>query len=193
MGEDDDTILGRPVTRPSPPHPHVRHARDDGGPARPTAGSTTTGSPHPGTDGVESGRVPAIRVGEQVVRLDRPVVIGRRPAPPRVPLTARPLLVTVPSRHGEVSGSHLAVRAEGTAVVVEDLASTNGTVVRAPGARPFRMPSGAAIVVLTGTVVDIGDGNTVEILSRHLRIPEATRGGLAGDPLDLPPIPRHHD
>jgi hypothetical protein len=119
-------------------------------------------------------RVASVRVtvpGEpdRVIRLDTPLVLGRHPTTSRVPLGPAPMLVAVGRPRGQVSGSHLAVRSEGSAVVVEDLRSTNGTVVRPPGAPTYRLPSGASRVVLTGTLVEIGDGITIEILSPHLR------------------------
>ncbi|MDM7890376.1 FHA domain-containing protein [Curtobacterium caseinilyticum] len=116
----------------------------------------------------------------RVVRLDHPVVVGRRPALPRVVRGPEPELLTVPSPGGQVSSSHLLVHAEGEAAVVDDLRSTNGTVVRPPGAAPFRMAAGASIVVLTGTLVEIGDDNVIEVLSPHLR---------AGPDDGLPPFP----
>ncbi|OIH93491.1 FHA domain-containing protein [Curtobacterium sp. MCBA15_001] len=115
-------------------------------------------------------RVPSIRIGDRVLRLDRPVVIGRRPALPRIVRGPEPQLLTVPSPLGQVSSSHLLVHAEGEAAVVDDLRSTNGTVVRPAGAPPYRMPAGASIVALTGTVVEIGDGVAIEVLSPHLRV-----------------------
>lgn len=125
-------------------------------------------------------QIPSVRVGGRVLRLDRPLVVGRRPAAPRVAVDGGPVLVTVPSPSGQVSSSHLLVHAEGEAAVVEDLRSTNGTVVRPPGAAPFRMAAGASIVVLTGTLVEIGDGNVIEVLSPHLRV---------GPDDGLPPFP----
>ncbi|MBE7161987.1 MAG: FHA domain-containing protein, partial [Williamsia herbipolensis] len=136
-------------------------------------------------------RVPSIRIAGTVHRLDRPVIVGRRPALPRVVRGTPPELVTVPSRRSEVSSSHLMVRAEGDAVVVEDLGSTNGTVVRPPGAAPTRMPSGASIVVLTGTVVEIGDGNTIEILSPYLRLQPPQHGADRTVPWPSAPEPRN--
>jgi hypothetical protein len=115
-------------------------------------------------------RVPSIRVLDRVIRLDRPVVVGRRPALPRVVRGPEPELVVVCSPSGQVSSSHVAFHAEGEAAVVDDLHSTNGTVVRPAGAAAYRMPSGASIVALTGTVVEIGDGIGIEILSPHLRV-----------------------
>ncbi|ROP66359.1 hypothetical protein EDF55_0812 [Curtobacterium sp. ZW137] len=115
-------------------------------------------------------RVPSIRIGDRVIRLDRPVVVGRRPALPRIVRGPEPELVTVRSPSGLVSSSHLLLHAEGEVAVVDDLRSTNGTLVRPAGAPAYRMPSGASIVALTGTVVEIGDGVAIEILSPHLRV-----------------------
>ncbi|PYY38418.1 hypothetical protein [Curtobacterium sp. MCBD17_030] len=130
--------------------------------------------------------VPSIRIGARVYRLDRPVVVGRRPGPPRVVQGSVPELVTVPSPGGVVSSSHVLFHAAGSTAVVDDLHATNGTVVRAPGAPPHRMPSGASMVVLTGTVVDIGDGATIEVLSPYLRsVPPG--GRESSGPLLSPP------
>jgi hypothetical protein len=134
-------------------------------------------------------RVPSIRIGPDVLRLDQPLIIGRKPAPPRIVLGPAPRLVAVRSARGEVSSSHVRISAEGEAVLVEDLRSTNGTFVREPGRPPHRIPAGAGIVVLTGTVVDIGDGNEIEILSPHLRITARTADIPGIWPEALPPIP----
>lgn len=115
-------------------------------------------------------RTPSVRIDGRVVRLDRPLVVGRRPAAPRVVVDDGPVLVTVASPSGQVSSSHVLLHAEGEAAVVADLRSTNGTVVRPPGAAPFRLAAGASIVALTGTLVEIGDGNVIEVLSPHLRV-----------------------
>jgi hypothetical protein len=215
---DDDTVVpvghgrrSRP-RRGAPPTPAATDAATDGdtvvvgrpgrgrhrAPQR--AGDSATGSGRQSGVGAAppssvpvsaAARIPSIRVAGLVVVLDRPVVVGRRPAAPRVVNGPDPALVTVPSPTGQVSASHLAVRVEGEAVVVEDLRSTNGTTVRAPGARSITMTSGSSMVVLTGTVVDIGDANTVEILSRHLRsTSSAGPGSATDDGPGLPPMPR---
>ncbi len=158
---DEDTVLR---ARPGGPLPVVP----------PGAGAPRA------EDGPLVRRTPSVRVGGRVVRLDRPLVVGRRPAAPRVVVDGGPVLVTVPSPSGQVSSSHVLLHAEGEAAVVADLRSTNGTVVRPPGAAPFRMTAGASIVVLTGTLVEIGDGNVIEVLSPHLR---------AGPDDGLPPFP----
>ena len=102
------------------------------------------------------------------IALDRPALIGRRPSLPRVPLVARPRLVRVPSPLQEVSGTHLEIRQKGASVVVTDYRSTNGTVVVLPGSRPRRLRPGESSVVTPGSVIDLGDGNRVEILPAQL-------------------------
>jgi len=181
----DDTVVRPPV-----PHRPAGGSLDDTvvrpvDPATDRPGTVVGAEPRlPSVPSVPTTRVPSIRIGKRVLRLDRPVVIGRRPALPRILRGPAPELVTVPSVNGQVSSSHLLVHAEGEAAVVDDLRSTNGTVIRPPGAAPFRMPAGASNVVLTGTVVEIGDGNVIEVLSPHLRAAPA-----AGDLPPLPPWP----
>ncbi|MCJ1713795.1 FHA domain-containing protein [Curtobacterium sp. VKM Ac-2922] len=182
--QTDDTVLRvAPAAAPDPLGDTViRHA----GAVRPPTGRRAAGVPDgppvlPAQGEPVRERVPSIRVADRRFRLDRPVVIGRRPALPRIVRGPEPVLVTVPSALGQVSSSHVLVHAEGEAVVVQDLRSTNGTVVRPAGAPPYRMAAGASIVALTGTVVEIGDGIAIEILSPHLR---------ATPPVDGFPPPR---
>ncbi|MBT2503314.1 FHA domain-containing protein [Curtobacterium sp. ISL-83] len=150
-------------------------------PRRPASSVADIADVPPGLPTAVRQRIPSIRVGDRVLRLDRPVVVGRRPSAPRIATGDGTELVTVPSRSGQVSSSHVRLHASGEAAVVEDLRSTNGTVVRPAAGAPWRMPSGASIVALTGTVVEIGDGNVIEILSPHLRV--------AADGNGLPPFP----
>jgi hypothetical protein len=111
------------------------------------------------------------------IPLDVPAFIGRRPIPPRVPGVVAPRLVRVPSPLQEVSGTHLEVSQQGSSVVVTDLKSTNGTIVRMPGVPPLKLRQGESVVVLPGTLVDIGDGNVLEILPmRRLIAPVGAPG-----------------
>jgi hypothetical protein len=99
-----------------------------------------------------------------VIVLDRPALVGRKPAPPRVPGGPPPRLVRVLSPRAEVSSTHVELRQLGATVVVTDLKSTNGTIVVFPGLEARSLRSGESIVVTPGTLVDIGDGNVIEIL-----------------------------
>lgn len=105
-----------------------------------------------------------VGVGTSILSLEAPLVIGRRPTAPRVVTGASPRLTAVPSPRAEVSATHVEIRQEGSAVVVTDLRSTNGTRVTIPGRQPVSLRQGESIVVLAGTIVDIGDGNRLEIL-----------------------------
>jgi hypothetical protein len=96
-----------------------------------------------------------------VVTLDRPVIVGRRPRAQRVQGDVLPHLVTVPSPEQDVSRSHLEVRVEGRHVLVVDLDTTNGSVLHRAGTPPLRLSPGEAVLVLNGDIVDIGDGVTL--------------------------------
>jgi hypothetical protein len=171
--DPEDTVVRAPARPAVGPSPHVGAA-----PGLPTVPDVPT---VPTVPAATSARVPSIRIGERTVRLDHPVIIGRRPSLPRIARGPAPELITVRSVYGQVSSSHVHLHAEGEAVVVQDLRSTNGTVVRPAGAPPYRMASGASIVALTGTVVEIGDGNAIEVLSPYLRVAPTAEG--------LPPVP----
>ena len=106
-----------------------------------------------------------IRVNRhEPIPLDAPALIGRKPVSPRIQKGEVPRLVRVPSPGREVSSTHVELRQQGASVIVTDLRSTNGTVVLIPGASAQKLRQGESLVVSAGTVVDIGDGNTVEIL-----------------------------
>lgn len=105
------------------------------------------------------------RVGaSRVVALDAIVYLGRKPTAPRIVRGGAPRLVRVPSETSEVSGTHLELRQVGRTVVVTDMRSTNGTSIAVPGHPVRRLRQGETVVVGAGTLIDIGDGNVVEIL-----------------------------
>lgn len=109
---------------------------------------------------------PSFRIsGGTPVTVTSPVLIGRRPLPPRIagPGPA-PKLVTVASPREIVSATHLELRLVGSRLVATDLRSTNGTVLRTPsGVR--RLRAGESIVVMPGSTLELGDDTIVEILS----------------------------
>lgn len=113
----------------------------------------------------------------QMVSLDRPAYLGRRPSPPRIELGSRPRLVRVPSPQGEVSSTHLELRLQGTMVIATDLRSTNGTRVRLPGSMPVRLRQGESVVVTPGSLIEIGDGNVIEIHSLRRATPSDSQLG----------------
>lgn len=145
---DDDTVV-RP--RPAPA-------------TTPVIERTGSAPPAPRPPAVPVLRVHALRVGAVVYRLDAPVVVGRRPSAPRVASGPPAVLVPVASPTSEVSSSHVRVEQLGATVVVTDLRSTNGTVVTLPGRVPVTLRQGESSVALAGTIVDVGDGNLLEIL-----------------------------
>lgn len=97
----------------------------------------------------------------QVVELDRTVIIGRRPRSQRASGENLPHLVAVESPQQDISRSHLEVRPDADTVVVIDLHTTNGSTLLRPGADPVRLHPGEQTLVLSGDVVDLGDGVTV--------------------------------
>ncbi|BDZ51032.1 hypothetical protein GCM10025867_32730 [Frondihabitans sucicola] len=119
-----------------------------------------------------SQRFHRVGIGTSILSLEVPLVIGRRPSAPRVVVGPPPRLTVVASPRAEVSATHVEIRQEGSAVVVTDLRSTNGTRVIIPGRQPVALRQGDSIVVLAGTIVDIGDGNRLEILPLTRIIPQ---------------------
>jgi hypothetical protein len=106
-----------------------------------------------------------------LVPLDQPVYLGRRPSVPRIHPGGIPLLVTFDSPQREVSSTHLELTTVGGAIVATDLKSTNGSIVRVPGAAPHTLLGGESAVLTPGTVIELGDGNSIELL------PPQTEGG----------------
>jgi hypothetical protein len=94
----------------------------------------------------------------QVVTLDRTVIIGRRPRSTRASGATMPHLVAVDSPQQDISRSHLEIRPEGDTVVVIDLHTTNGSTLLRSGADPVRLHPGEQTLVLSGDVIDLGDG-----------------------------------
>jgi hypothetical protein len=100
-----------------------------------------------------------------VVSLDLTVYLGRRPSVPRIASDRRVRLVAVPSAEKEVSATHLELRLTGDSVVATDMRSTNGSTVIVPGSKPRTLLRGESAVVTPGTLIDLGDGNVLEVLS----------------------------
>jgi hypothetical protein len=109
------------------------------------------------------------RIGRTVVWLDAVSYVGRRPSSPRIIYGQMPRLVRVPSPRQEVSSTHVEVRQLGASVVLTDMRSTNGSIVFPPGGQPRKLRQGESVVATPGTLVDIGDGNVIEILPAETR------------------------
>jgi len=144
LADLDDTIIRRrdPVSAPAPDVVHP--------------------PPSPVVD--DRGGIHSFSLGGTVHRLDAPVIIGRNPRGPRVPTGEVIHLVTVASASSEVSSSHVEIRQRGSSVIVTDLRSTNGSSVTIPLSQPRRLRQGESVVVSPGSLVDIGDGNIIQIL-----------------------------
>jgi hypothetical protein len=164
---DDETVARAPVVVVPPAGPDL----DD---TVLTAGRPAPAAPvrHPAPATPVPAEAPAPRAMPRVRMPDGGVVeieggtvyVGRNPALPRVPASGIPQLVAVPSPRREVSSTHLAITAVGGAVVVRDMLSTNGTVVKAPGVPARTLLRGESSVVTAGTHLDLGDGNVIEVL-----------------------------
>ena len=109
------------------------------------------------------------RIGRTVVWLDAVSYVGRRPSSPRIIYGQMPRLVRVPSPKQEVSSTHVELRQLGASVVLTDMRSTNGSIVFPPGGEPRKLRQGESVVATPGTLVDIGDGNVIEILPQESR------------------------
>ncbi len=118
------------------------------------------------------------RIGKTVVWLDAVSDVGRRPSSPRITYGQMPRLVRVESPRQEVSSTHLELRQLGSSVVVTDMRSTNGSAIFPPGGEPRKLRQGESVVVAPGTLVDIGDGNIIEILPLEPRM--GARRGRGG-------------
>ncbi|MDR5701303.1 FHA domain-containing protein [Agromyces aerolatus] len=134
----------------------------------PIATQAAAGAP----DGDDSGDAPEAGAASRAAWFRMPggeardvagvVLIGRRPAPPRIANDPLELVRVDPSAVA-VSATHLELRRAGARIVATDLHSTNGTIVRTPaGAR--RMRAGESIVVAAGAVLELGGDTIVEIL-----------------------------
>ncbi|MFD2797435.1 FHA domain-containing protein [Promicromonospora vindobonensis] len=112
------------------------------------------------TSGAATAGAAGVR-GGQVVELDRPVIVGRRPRTNNTSADQMPRLVTVSSPQQDISRSHTEISLEDWHVLVTDLATTNGTTLLRPGQPPRRLHPNEKELVSDGDVVDLGDGVTL--------------------------------
>lgn len=98
--------------------------------------------------------------GGAVWPLRGPVIVGRAPQASRSPGAT---LVRVASPNHDISRSHLLVEARERDVRLEDLDSTNGSIVTMPGCQPVALDQGASMVVPPGTRIDLGDGQVLSV------------------------------
>ena len=164
---DADTIV---VTRAVPERQSRARATPEGEPAntkRPARTPPAHTPPARTPPAPETGHPRfALRIGTHPpIPLDVPAYVGRRPSTPRITGTKMPRLVMVPSPSREVSSTHVEFRQEGETVVVTDLGSTNGTTITNPGFPPLGLRQGESVAVVAGSVVDIGDGIRIIVMS----------------------------
>jgi hypothetical protein len=171
LGWNRDVVASPPPPRPAPPPAPVELSPFDtnvlGDLGLRAASLTRHRSEPPATAPTpETAVAAAFRVGDRAPeRVDAPVYVGRAPRSPRVTGPMLPRLVRVDSPSREVSATHIELRPTPQGLVLTDLQSTNGTVVRQPGSGVRRLESGESLPVAPGTLIDIGDGNVIEILA----------------------------
>ena len=99
------------------------------------------------------------------ISLGTGAVFGRRPrsrAPQHEP---QPQLIVVDSPNEDISRSHVELRIEEWSVVVEDLGSTNGTVLEREGQPPQRLRGSAPMFAYIGDRIDLGEGVVIEVVA----------------------------
>jgi hypothetical protein len=149
-GHDDDTVVRAPA--PEPVH-------------EPEAPSEFESAPEPAAH--SSATAYSVRVnGADPVELTGSLVIGRRPRERRAPTALPQHLLAVESPTRQVSSNHVEIALTGRTVVITDLRSTNGTVVRHEDSAPVRLRQGDSFVATGSAIVEIGDGNVIHISSR---------------------------
>lgn len=99
-----------------------------------------------------------VRGTSTVVSLDRPVVVGRRPATRVPPGAIEPRRLVIPASFGEVSARHARIEHVGESIVVSDLGSTNGIAVHWASGVVRRLRSGESCVVLPDSTVELAAG-----------------------------------
>ncbi|WP_395153442.1 FHA domain-containing protein [Ilumatobacter sp.] len=98
----------------------------------------------------------------QVIELDRPAVLGRRPKAEGSIPTEVPNMVALGELQG-LSRSHAAIRLEQWQVLLEDLGSANGTVVTLPGREPRRLHEGDPVLLENGALIELGGEVTLTL------------------------------
>jgi len=100
--------------------------------------------------------------GEQVL-LDRPVVLGRRPAPSGP--GDWPHLVRLPQDSTYLSRLHVRIDLDGWHVMAQDLGSRGGTTLFAPGHVPEKIRGHEPHLLESGTTLDLAGAYQVTYLS----------------------------
>ena len=107
------------------------------------------------------GRV--VTSGGESIELNRPLLVGRNPVADdstsvaEVPL--RPLTVASPNQL--VSRNHILIDLDAWSVLAQDLGNCNGTVLNRQNEAPVRLSSANPVLLRSGDVLDLGDGQTL--------------------------------
>ena len=97
-----------------------------------------------------------LSTGEEI-RLDRDIVIGRRPRSSTQSGRAAARMVIVPSPGKQISRSHCELRIDDWDVRLHDLGSNNGTYLTRPGQAAVRLDESVPMVLKPGDVVELGE------------------------------------
>ena len=162
--EDLGVTIARPQRVPLPAvdslSVQVLSAQCQSGHLNPPTGSTcrVCGAAIPEQQPVRRVRPPLgnLRLStEQVVVLDRDVLLGRKPSVPKAS-APRPHVVQIGSDAPDVSRTHLQIRLEEWEVLATDL-SSNGTLLELPGREPEQLRAKQPHPLLSGSKLWLGD------------------------------------
>ena len=107
------------------------------------------------------GRV--VTSGGESIELNRPLLVGRNPVADDIASVAevplRPLTVASPNQL--VSRNHILIDLDAWSVLAQDLGNCNGTVLNRQNEAPVRLSSANPVLLRSGDVLDLGDGQTL--------------------------------
>ena len=107
------------------------------------------------------GRV--VTSGGESIELNRPLLVGRNPVADDITIVAevplRPLTVASPNQL--VSRNHILIDLDAWSVLAQDLGNCNGTVLNRQNEAPVRLSSATPVLLRSGDVLDLGDGQTL--------------------------------
>ena len=97
------------------------------------------------------------------LELDRPVLVGRAPAPSEVRglEDSAPAVLTVPSPGQLISRNHLLIELDEWSVLARNLSESNGTLLLREGEPARKIPSSEPVLLRAGDVLDLGDGQSL--------------------------------
>ena len=101
--------------------------------------------------------------GGESIELNRPLLVGRNPVADDITSVAevplRPLIVASPNQL--VSRNHILIDLDAWSVLAQDLGNCNGTVLNRRNEAPVRLSSANPVLLRSGDVLDLGDGQTL--------------------------------